>query len=204
MADMDVATPDAADSPQNRLAAEKDRECPFCHTKFTSSSLGRHLDLYIREKNPKAPDGRHDPDEIRKLRGNVTRRLARTSSAKREDSTPTNSVSTSLREHRSPSASASIARPQRNGGAVSKCAINQPNWTNTGVINDLPLAVENGSAGHGKTRNTPRRVSVKEKLSRKHIALEERDRARAAEHALREVLGNVKAAKYAWSGALVL
>lgn len=204
MADMDVAISDIADSPQTGLAAEKDRECPFCLTSFTSSSLGRHLDLYIREKNPKAPDGRHNVDEIRKLRGNVTRRQARTSSTKREGSTPTNSVSASLREHRSPSASTSIPRPRRNGEAVSKFAFNQPNWTSTGVINDLPLAVEKGSAGHVKTRTAPRRVSVKEELSRKHIVLEERDRARAAEYALREVLGNVKAAKYAWSGALAL
>ena len=195
MADTDAATTDAADSPQTKLAAEKDRECPFCNTKFTSSSLGRHLDLYIREKNPKAPDGKHDVEEIRKLRGNVTRRQARTSSTKREDSTPTSSKPTSLCEHRSPSASAaSVSRSHRNGGAVNM-KINKPNWTNTGVINDLPSAVENASPGTGKIRNPSRRVSVKEELSRKHMALEERDRARAAEYALREVLGNVKAAK---------
>lgn len=30
--------------------APKDRSCPFCNQAFTSSSLGRHLDLYIKPK----------------------------------------------------------------------------------------------------------------------------------------------------------
>jgi hypothetical protein len=30
--------------------ASKDRNCPFCNQAFTSSSLGRHLDLYIKPK----------------------------------------------------------------------------------------------------------------------------------------------------------
>jgi len=55
----------------------KDKNCPFCGQAFTSSSLGRHLDLYIRPKNPKAPDGIHRVDEIRKLRGGITRRHAK-------------------------------------------------------------------------------------------------------------------------------
>lgn len=59
------------------LKASKDRKCPFCHQPFTSSSLGRHLDLYIKPKNPKPPDGIHDVGEIRKMRGNITRRQPR-------------------------------------------------------------------------------------------------------------------------------
>ena len=39
-------------------------------------------------------------------------------------------------------------------------------------------------------------MSVKEEISNKQNALEERDRARAAELALQEVLGSVKAATY--------
>ena len=193
MATTDAATPDAADSPQTKL--EKDRECPFCKTRFTSSSLGRHLDLYIIEKNPKAPDGTHDANEIRKLRENVTRRQARTSSARREGSTPSSSKPTSLDEHRSPSASAaSLPRTQSSGGA-GKTGINKIHWTGTGVINDIPSTVQNTTVEHDKSKPPPKRVSVKEGLNRKHMALEERDRARAAEYALREVLGNVKAAK---------
>ena len=185
----DTATPEAAES--LKLAAEKDRSCPFCGTKFTSSSLGRHLDLYIKERNPKAPDGVHDVDKIRKLRGNVTRRQVKLSSSKREGSTPTSSKPNSSRGQQSPSASASSIPKQRNGSV--KVGINQPNWTNTGVINDVPLAVEDGNDGHGK-RVPTRKASVKEELTRKHMALEEMDRARAAQLALRDVLGNIKAA----------
>lgn len=58
-----------------KLSAPKDRSCPFCGNAFTSSSLGRHLDSYVRNKNPKAPDGIHDVQEIRKIRSGITRRL---------------------------------------------------------------------------------------------------------------------------------
>ncbi|KAJ4321447.1 hypothetical protein N0V94_002880, partial [Neodidymelliopsis sp. IMI 364377] len=84
-ADVNVGTPrSTADPPL--LKAAKDKNCPFCGQAFTSSSLGRHLDLYIRSKNPKAADGIHLVDEIRKLRGGITRRQAKGSiSAKKED-----------------------------------------------------------------------------------------------------------------------
>ncbi|KAF1911931.1 hypothetical protein BDU57DRAFT_542548 [Ampelomyces quisqualis] len=59
------------------LKAAKDKTCPFCGQAFTSSSLGRHLDLYIRPKNPKPADGIHVVDEIRRLRGGITRRQAK-------------------------------------------------------------------------------------------------------------------------------
>ena len=59
------STPRSNTEPQ--LKAAKDKNCPFCGQAFTSSSLGRHLDLYIRAKNPKAPDGIHIVEEIRKL-----------------------------------------------------------------------------------------------------------------------------------------
>lgn len=62
----------APETPQ--LKARKDKTCPFCGQSFTSSSLGRHLDLFIRAKNPKAPDGKHNVEEIRKMRETITRR----------------------------------------------------------------------------------------------------------------------------------
>lgn len=68
----------AQNSNSKSALATKDRSCPFCGQAFTSSSLGRHLDLYIRPKNPKPADGVHDVDEIRKLRGGITRRQPRT------------------------------------------------------------------------------------------------------------------------------
>lgn len=87
------STPRSNTEPQ--LKAAKDKNCPFCGQAFTSSSLGRHLDLYIRAKNPKAPDGIHIVDEIRKLRGGITRRQAKgsVSTPRRDDSgssTPAN------------------------------------------------------------------------------------------------------------------
>ena len=51
----------------------KNKECPFCGDHFTSSSLDWHLDLYIKDKNPKKYDGVHDVEEIRRLRASVTR-----------------------------------------------------------------------------------------------------------------------------------
>ncbi|KAM7204920.1 hypothetical protein V8F20_003382 [Naviculisporaceae sp. PSN 640] len=57
--------------------APKDKKCPYCKQAFTSSSLGRHLDLFIKEKNPKPPDGVHDVEDIRKTRSAITRRRQR-------------------------------------------------------------------------------------------------------------------------------
>jgi len=55
--------------------APKDRSCPFCNQAFTSSSLGRHLDLYIKPKvsilvscvcscSPADLDGRRTPSRL--------------------------------------------------------------------------------------------------------------------------------------------
>ncbi|KAI4853843.1 hypothetical protein E4T44_00592 [Aureobasidium sp. EXF-8845] len=59
--------------------ASKDRNCPFCNQAFTSSSLGRHLDLYIKPKDPKPADGIHDVEAIKVMRGSITRRKPRNS-----------------------------------------------------------------------------------------------------------------------------
>lgn len=55
-------------------ATAKDKACPYCGQKFTSSSLGRHLDQYISKKKP---DGLHNVEEIKRLRAGITRRSAR-------------------------------------------------------------------------------------------------------------------------------
>lgn len=178
-----------------KTPAAKDRTCPFCHSPFTSSSLGRHLDLYIKDKNPKPPDDVHDIDEIRKLRGNVTRRQARTSS-KREGSTPSSSKPTPIRDQRSPSAPTFYANINHADSGSLRTTVNRPNWQATRVINNLLPVNSEPSSTYNKKRNSARRVSVKEDLTRKQDALEERDRGRAAELALREVLGSVRAAKY--------
>ncbi|KAI9829176.1 MAG: hypothetical protein M1832_000199, partial [Thelocarpon impressellum] len=86
-----------------RAPAPKDKLCPYCGQAFTSSSLGRHLDLYIKEKNAKPPDGVHDVDEIRKSRGGITRRQARNSSVRGGSSTPARSKHSPDEQAASPS-----------------------------------------------------------------------------------------------------
>lgn len=164
-------------TPQNKAAnAPKDKACPFCNQAFTSSSLGRHLDLYIKEKNPKPADGIHHVDEIRKLRGNITRRQPR-NSLKRQNSTPT-TPATGRRDSRlsendiprhgsygSPGASApgrgdhgAAPRPFPLPDAIARpfSPYNAPagpgtsSWENTGAINNIPSASRNGElAGLG-------------------------------------------------------
>lgn len=180
-----------------KTPAAKDRTCPFCHAPFTSSSLGRHLDLYIKEKNPKPPDDVHDVEEIRKLRGSVTRRQARTSSAKRENSTPSSSKPTPMPEQRSPSSPVFYSVSGHPEGGPLKTVLNRANWQATGTINNLPPPNKEGSLPYNKRRSISRNTSVKEALVRKHDAREEKDRGRAAELALFEVLESVRAAKYA-------
>lgn len=87
---------EASVSSENMTKAPKDKNCPFCGQAFTSSSLGRHLDLYIKDKNPKPSDGIHNVDEIRKLRGSITRRQPRGSS-RRDTSTPRGTPNASRR-----------------------------------------------------------------------------------------------------------
>lgn len=77
MGETESSTPRSTTTETPQLKAAKDKNCPFCGQAFTSSSLGRHLDLYIRPKNPKTADGIHLVDEIRKLRGGITRRQAK-------------------------------------------------------------------------------------------------------------------------------
>lgn len=202
VAETTVATPGStadsggpAKTPNSGLVT-KDRTCPFCHVQFTSSSLGRHLDLYIKERNPKPPDNIHDVNEIRKLRGSVTRRQARTSSTKREGSAISSSKPTPIRDHQSPSTPSYYANINQQRGLV-KATFNKPNWHQTGVINDLPPLTREPSREGAQSPNKRRRTSLKDEVPRRDGAPEESYRMRAAELALREVLDSVRAAKYA-------
>lgn len=201
VAETTVATPGStadsggpAKTPNSGLVT-KDRTCPFCHVQFTSSSLGRHLDLYIKERNPKPPDNIHDVNEIRKLRGSVTRRQARTSSTKREGSAMSSSKPTPNRDHQSPSTPSYYANINQPRGLV-KATFNKPNWHQTGVINDLPPLTREPSREGAQSPNKRRRTSLKDEVSRTDGAPEEIYRMRAAELALREVLDSVRTAKY--------
>ena len=191
MADGSAATPGSSTS---KAPATKDKECPYCHQAFTSSSLGRHLDLYIKDKNAKPPDDLHNIEEIRRMRGNVTRRQARSSTGKRGSSTPS-SKPTPFRDQRSPSTQSGYANVQHSDRAPVRTVLNRPNWQSTGVINDIPPVPREDESPFG--RRPSRGRSVKEEIAQRQTALEERERARAAELALQEVLGSVKAAKYA-------
>ncbi|KAL8898184.1 MAG: hypothetical protein Q9192_002212 [Flavoplaca navasiana] len=191
MAEAAIASPGSTAGSAKKPAV-KNTTCQYCNTPFTTSSLGRHLDLYIRPKNPKPPDGLHDVDAIRRMRGNVTRRQAK-SSSKREHSTPSNSKGTPVRDQRSPS----IAL-QHNGKAQAKAAQANPQWNRatwhaTGVINGLPPISRARTSARSISRTEGPR-SNRADISMKQVAIEERDRSLAVELALKDVLGNIKAA----------
>lgn len=198
--------------------AAKDKQCPFCSQHFTSSSLGRHLDLYIKEKNPKPADGMHDVNEIRKIRGGITRRQPRNSMSRREDSTPRGTPG--AQDRRSPGLdsehpmSPSIRKEymptdtQNYGVSRTKLTLNKGSWENTGVMNNIPAA-RNGESlqsYEGEDRDLirrmePRNRSVSKQLlaktafDQKQKMADALDSARAAELALRELLGGLRAAK---------
>jgi hypothetical protein len=205
----------------SRTSAPKDKACPFCSQQFTSSSLGRHLDLYIKEKNPKPADGVHDVVEIRKLRGGITRRQPRSSTSRREDSTPAGTPGAQDRRsprpesdrqgNRSPS-----SRREENGPVDSinyrgkpSFFINKGTWESTGVMNHIPTPRNNSDARSwdGEDRDTTRRMEprnrsvskqmlAKTTFEQKQKMMDALDNAKAAELALRELLGSIRAAKY--------
>lgn len=209
MASPSAGTPEAGTP---KLGAPKDKSCPFCGQAFTSSSLGRHLDLYIKPKNPKLPDGIHDVDEIRKLRGGITRRQPRGSiGASREFSgTPTGTPRISKRKTRTVS-NPDTPRPTqipKDGQYAVDSTLSKfpfaPRWEATGVINNIP---PKGSAdGEPSTENAKRpaagrtiskHMAQKAQFDSKQKLEDAMDTARAAELALREILGSWRSAKYA-------
>ncbi|KAK3384202.1 hypothetical protein B0T24DRAFT_662566 [Lasiosphaeria ovina] len=195
--------------------ALKDKQCPFCQQPFTSSSLGRHLDLYIKEKNPKAADGIHDVDIIRKLRGNITRRQAKASSLSRRGTSASVGTPTAASK-RSPGSEYTESPMVKSPVSLKESAptseavgrqfpFNTP-WEATGVINDI-LAARDGegaNAGEGEgasdaaavpQQRTINRQAMKQQLDARHQLQDALDTARAAELALREVIGSFRAAK---------
>jgi hypothetical protein len=201
-----------------KTSAPKDKACPFCHQQFTSSSLGRHLDLYIKEKNPKSADGIHDVDEIRKLRGGITRRQPRNSTSRREDSTPAGTPNTQDRRSPPPESANGNRSPslRRDDGGLSERAghvtkptfmVNKASWESTGVMNVIP-PVRNGDSvrswdnderdggrKEGRNRAVSKQVLAKTTFEQKQKMIEALDNAKAAELALRELFGSIRAAK---------
>jgi hypothetical protein len=194
MGETESSTPRSTAEPQ--LKAAKDKNCPFCGQAFTSSSLGRHLDLYIRPKNPKAPDGVHNVDEIRKLRGGITRRQAK------------GSVSTPRRDD---SGTSTPANKKQRIASEDSVLVGSPD------DDDEPLEIGKtrgqfkdvtwGGGSRPSRLNTktpdPRRdasrQSRKADLDQRHKTSEENEIASATEMALRELLKSVRDAKYVYT-----
>ena len=194
MADSDTAPVSPTESTPARTPAPKDKHCPYCDQLFTSSSLGRHLDLYIKEKNPKPADNVHDIEEIRKLRGGITRRSARSSSVKRESLTPANPKASPVATQRSTSDG---PPPSSTVTAASKAPVrglHEPSWQVTGVIRDIPQASNDPLPRLDGRRDSMRKYSVKSGVEHKEKLREALDNGRAAELALREVLDSLKIA----------
>lgn len=202
-----------ADAPK----AAKDRNCPYCGQAFTSSSLGRHLDLYIKERNPKKPDGIHNVDEIRKLRGNVTRRQMKTSLGRRHTSTPAGtphalSKKGSISDVDSPAAPSPAAAKDALSPDPTSMFPMVSRWEATGVINEvLAQSPEDGMSDGMRTgaETDPRlsgyqgrplvpsinRPGAKAEWDMKQKMQDAADNARAAKLALRELLGIFRSAK---------
>ncbi|USW48162.1 hypothetical protein Slin15195_G014810 [Septoria linicola] len=216
----------AQNSSSKTAHAPKDRSCPFCGQAFTSSSLGRHLDLYIRPKNPKPADGVHDVDEIKKLRGGITRRQPRTSGrvgirSQSNSHSRQNSHGHGADAHEEDNVASSNARAGQdtpihspvNAKDVheSTTFFNKAKWQATGVINNLPPRVPSrGTSEHPQPHGTAsqaqrvqdmRRDAAGSRIQRPEYEgegmwkLQEAvEMGRAAEMALREVLGSLEAA----------
>jgi hypothetical protein len=214
MAEPTVSTPQSSNE-NGGPKITKDRACPFCNQAFTSSSLGRHLDLYIKPKNPKPPDGVHDVDEIRRMRGNITRRQSRISSVKRDSSTPappsatassTAGANASVRQILDITTASHVGM-QSPTAAVERfeekmgVRFNKPGWESTGVINDLPPRLERLEPRSDARRELPKHHMLKSDLEQRQKIAEELENGRAAELALQEVLGSVRDARYVPFGA---
>lgn len=190
--------------------APKDKSCPFCKTPYTASSLGRHLDSYIRDKNPKPPDGVHNVDEIRRMREGITRRnMMVKASGKRASSAsklPGNRSAAGVSKDEdedeemddddddSTQSFLNNAPVQLLNGVDSgekmRWRLNHLNWQATGVISDLPP--RSASVASEVRRDGSRQRVLKADHEARRRSMDENDTAIAAEMALKEVLGRLK------------
>lgn len=173
--------------------APKNKNCQYCGQNFTSSSLGRHLDLWIRPVNPRAPDGVHDVDEIRRTRGSVTRRqmtMKRPSTnSLRSVSTPaTTPVPVRLRRSSARTSAARKALPEapnsisakspapvlpKDGEYAVDSKMNRwpcsPGFEVTGVLNNIPHKtpeVSHAAEAADATQDLSTRPDLQRQLSR--------------------------------------
>lgn len=207
---MSEPTDQAAESNTPKAGAPKDKNCPYCGQAFTSSSLGRHLDLYIKEKNPKPPDGIHDVEAIKKLRGGITRRQPRGSTGGRRDgSTPGGTPKAPAKREVSGGENDGFMSPAipKDGQYVVDSNMGKfpfpPRWEATGVINDIPSKTgwevetpQDQNKRPGMQRTVSKQMVQKAQFDVKQKLSDAMDTARAAELALRELLSSWRAAKY--------
>ena len=170
----------------------KDKECPYCHQRFTSSSLGRHLDQFLSKKKP---DGVHDVDEIKRSRAGITRRTAR---GKKGDQQDRDNQATS--SHASPSSavptkqdvvSPSHADTSSRDTTSHDVRFNRLGWQATGVITDQlsnnTVASPTTAPVNGQVAGTKRSFSI----YASDAPAASNDNTRALELSLREVLDAV-------------
>ena len=163
---------------RHKVPATKDRTCQYCGQEFTSSSLGRHLDQFLSKKKP---DGVHDVDEIRRLRGGITRRAARHGKEAEGDISITSNGGGTPAQTFTPVVDIN-ARPP--GGVRN--VFNTLDWQATGVINHLP--VESPPTLNSATKRSFSAFANDSNLTN------DKDQARALELALREVLDSIRVA----------
>ncbi|KAK5011296.1 hypothetical protein LTR28_004116 [Elasticomyces elasticus] len=217
-----ASTPSSAVPATNaKPPAVKDRNCPFCNQAFTSSSLGRHLDLYIRPKNPKPSDGVHDFDAIRKLRASITRRQARASLRGSQASSEQRTSDGAAVEYNTRVGAGEESEVGRAGALAAsiddmkspvnfhdgervRTRLNAANWQATGVINNLPPRFADDADTNAAAVSDPRHNSSAFRGGRSDAQrgqtdtakmLEELEVGRAAVLALKEVLGSMDAAR---------
>jgi hypothetical protein len=203
MADPEALTPtsshddhhDGTEDGHSRPNTSKDRECQFCHQKFTSSSLGRHLDQFIHKKKP---DGIHIVDEIRRLRGGITRRTARQSGKHDHDDSRTSNASPAPTQQ-SPQVPVvdTLNVPPIDGIHTQ---FNSLNWHSTGVINDLkdistlPTALASPVSTPLSAKRNYSTFAGMDQPTTRPPDNEKETTIRALELSLREVLDSVHAA----------
>lgn len=201
MGEAESSTPRSTTTEGPQLKAAKDKNCPFCGQAFTSSSLGRHLDLYIRPKNPKTADGIHLVDEIKKLRGGITRRQAKGSvSLPRKDesrtSTPVNKKQSVLSED----SSTLVQSPEEDDDEEVEVELHvgktrtqskDVSWSNNGK----PHASRALGTKTPDMRRDMSRQMQKADLDQRCKTSDEVEIASATEMALRELLKSVREAR---------
>ena len=183
----------------SKNSAVKDKACPYCSQRFTSSSLGRHLDQFLSKKKP---DGIHDVEEIKRLRAGITRRTARGKKGEHGEQHDGNDRST----HVSPGLSSNsgptpsfMDSSSKNLAGPNDVRFNRMGWQSTGVIPDS--VPPNGSSAIVPSPQLPQGDNSMTGSKRSFSAYaadlpaaSANETARALELSLREVLDTVTVA----------